>query len=480
MNQLYSAVYDALLSANPNLVDADIRAAQMTANILDYIDDDSQVTIYDTASSSFYGFERPCIYISELASRRVRDRNGDHASYAIELYKPYFEDEDPAKDRWQISIDYQVNTDVTIPITWSGSRRFHVIRIEDSVAALPVTFSDPQEPADTITRYKYDSSSYGRTPQVPSSLVIEPDCTISLQRLVSTQNGIREVTVDTIKVPAGWIADDGIARSLQRDISDYKCIRRLWADVGQVATPTLGSANTFVDATHPEIVQAHPANRPLGNIGELGMILRTSGYNVQSGATAADLLIDLRNPAFANLFQYLTVIDPWYYLRDPNETRIKGRINVNTAPWFVLAQLPWMQYGDKVPFEKARAIVDYRNINGLYKSIVGLMQVPQMFALASDSLDNLFSNIPSTPPIPLGPDFTYDTARDDFEERDLIFTRISNLITVRSDIFTAYILVRLGLDGPQKRVIAILDRSLVTTPSNNVRIIAIQPVPDPR
>jgi hypothetical protein len=94
--------------------------------------------------------------------------------------------------------------------------------------------------------------------------------------------------------------------------------------------------------------------------------------------------------------------------------------------------------------------------------------------LASDGVDNLHSTIPR------GPDLTDDTARDDFEERDLIFTRISNLVTVRSDVFTAYILVRLGADGPQKRVIAILDRSLVASPSDNLRVLALHPVPDPR
>ena len=71
-----------------------------------------------------------------------------------------------------------------------------------------------------------------------------------------------------------------------------------------------------------------------------------------------------------------------------------------------------------------------------------------------------------------------DGGSDIFELRDAIFTRISNLITVRSDVFTAYILVRIGPNGPQKRVIAILDRSEV--PKKPVKIIAIQPVPDPR
>jgi hypothetical protein len=79
------------------------------------------------------------------------------------------------------------------------------------------------------------------------------------------------------------------------------------------------------------------------------------------------------------------------------------------------------------------------------------------------------------------PDLTPgDGAPDDFEERDVIFARISNLVTVRSDVFTAYILVRIGTDGPQKRVMAILDRSNVYLPTDKVRVVALHPVPDPR
>ncbi|MGD8787559.1 MAG: hypothetical protein PVJ60_09065, partial [Phycisphaerales bacterium] len=69
---------------------------------------------------------------------------------------------------------------------------------------------------------------------------------------------------------------------------------------------------------------------------------------------------------------------------------------------------------------------------------------------------------------------------DDFEERDVIFARISNLITVRSDVFTAYILVRIGVDGPQRRVMAIFDRSQVNSPGDRVKILALHPVPDTR
>jgi hypothetical protein len=94
-----------------------------------------------------------------------------------------------------------------------------------------------------------------------------------------------------------------------------------------------------------------------------------------------------------------------------------------------------------------------------------------------------YANDPSYATVDLAgyPDLTPgDGAVSDFEEWDVIFSRISNIATVRSDVFTAYILVRIGADGPQKRVLVILDRSRVTSPGGKVRILALHPVPDPR
>jgi hypothetical protein len=130
-------------------------------------------------------------------------------------------------------------------------------------------------------------------------------------------------------------------------------------------------------------------------------------------------------------------------------------------------------------YDLARAIVDKRETRGGYKSIGELM------ADANGSTDNIgyygsqsFATISSISPVLMTPN---DPNNDDvFEKRDLIFARISNLVTVRSDVFTAYILVRIGQNGPQKRVIAILDRSAVTPSGGKVKIIAVQPVPDTR
>ena len=66
------------------------------------------------------------------------------------------------------------------------------------------------------------------------------------------------------------------------------------------------------------------------------------------------------------------------------------------------------------------------------------------------------------------------------KQRDQMFTRLADLATVRSDVFTAYILVRLGVNGPQKRLLAVLDRSRVDDAQDRIRILALQPVPESR
>ncbi len=85
--------------------------------------------------------------------------------------------------------------------------------------------------------------------------------------------------------------------------------------------------------------------------------------------------------------------------------------------------------------------------------------------------------------------------RGDFEERDWILSRLSNIFTVRSDTFTAYIALRIGPPrviphtDPTRRVIdvdadrryiAIFDRSEVDEPDESPRLVALHPVPDAR
>ncbi|MHC4483213.1 MAG: hypothetical protein ACYSW4_06660, partial [Planctomycetota bacterium] len=295
-----------------------------------------------------------------------------------------------------------------------------------------------------------------------------------------------------------------------RDIKPHKCIGRRWASAADAGSMTsLGRDNVF-PFPNPDanMIQAHPANKAFTNIGEVGMVFRYPaycetglphpppiiGYGLDAD-TEPEVRVDLANPGYQRVFNYLTVFDPssdWIdndgdgYLNetDLNETpelKVPGRININTAPWYVIGQLPWMQYtaaGNS--YNRAQDVVIDRDLNGPYRSIGEVMRVPAMQDLALDASDNLNSDVVSP-----GPDFTDDSALNDFEERDSVFARISNLVTVRSDVFTAYILVRLGTDGPQKRAIAILDRSDVYPDETGraigkVKVRALHPVHDPR
>ncbi len=268
----------------------------------------------------------------------------------------------------------------------------------------------------------------------------------------------------------------------------------------------------------PRILTLGHGTEPNSTIGQqLGTKVKSEEYLVR---------LDLQNPYHRNVFQYLTVFDPVSdYIDndadglgidlnsdgflditeiDIDEVKIPGRININTAPWYVLAQLPWMTndiaqaiiaYRDKLGIP-----VDFSGLNGRFTA-TGVTGIREQHGFASiGELNCVFTGLANysigqyavdTIDLPGFPDLTTDGPglgdgiEDDFEERDVIFSRISNLVSVRSDVFTAYILVRIGADGPQKRVVAILDRSgvsktNVSSPDGKVRIVALHYVPDPR
>jgi hypothetical protein len=527
---LRTAIKMGLWDADPNLrpVPVDALAAQITANIIDYRDDNSSVTrVVDINVAPHYGFERPCIYISEVAAAVKDVSPGTRSSYAIELHKPYFEDDIAGSGMWRLMIDSN-----TVPINWSGTRRFHVVRFEDPCAPLGVVdFNDPMEPTDPLPLFGYSKG----TPSVrdDSGVAFSAGSTILLQR--SAPGGF--ITVDSYTIPAanatsGWLTASvvGPALSIQRDISLHKCIRRLWGTAAAPNDPNLGQLNTYIDssALGRIQVQAHPYLDPaiytdrfgrvgFKNIGEIGMVFDVNAYNIPVGSTEADLRLDLQKNRYARILSYLIVLDPSDHGHPAEEKRVKGRININTAPSYVLEQLPWMD--SKV----SQAVVAYRDKLELLPDIVdySVGRAKGMWDLDSKSPPPIwvreepgFANISELlnvthdlagkgPPFydslydirkhgrdkldeTAFPDLTRrDGAVDDFEERDLIFHRISNLVTVRSDVFTAYILVRIGADGPQRRMIAILDRSGVfprsTAPytSGKVKVRALHQVPDP-
>jgi hypothetical protein len=443
----------ALIEGGMPVANADSNAAQIAANLIDYRDDNNDITVVsDSAGILHFGFERPCIYISEIAANFTIDASNKlHTSYAIELYNPYYGIDLINPAEWQIQITLYPPIGLT---TWQGDSRFHIIWDIDNLA--PLDYNHFTNPAPNVRTY--------------TGLSFAAYNTIALQRKFPDNSYI---TVDEVIIPPDF--PDGTTPQIysrQRDITLHKCIRRLW---NSSSTSALGNIPKYVDASS-DIIQAHPANKPFTNVGEIGQLFYAPTYHsggvgpdFTKSVTEPEMRIDLALPQYQQIFKYLTVIDPCGHgVQAVGESRIKGRININTAPWFVIAQLPWVSYQN---YDIARSIVNKREMRGGYKSIGELM------IDANSSNDNIGYYISNpVPPVLITPD---DPPNDDvFEKRDVIFARISNLVTVRSDVFTAYILVRIGQNGPQKRVIAILDRSEV--PAKPVKVIAIQSVPDPR
>ncbi|MGA2679836.1 MAG: helix-hairpin-helix domain-containing protein [Sedimentisphaerales bacterium] len=448
---------------DPNVYDAN----QIAVNLIDYIDTDSNVTYFQDPSTghNYYGFEQPCIYISQIAENFYQsvDVHGaitaTYHSYAIELFKP--NTGDPLPDaNWQLV----VGGNSPISISWSPNSYFLVIRYRDPTGNAPLDINNVNTVVDD---------------NIPGVSFVAGD-TIVLKREVTVNGSPFFLPVDEVNVPAadsatGWLIDsndNSSPHSIQRDITLNKCIRKLWSGI---LPPELGgSVSSRYVSFDTDMIQAHPTNKPFTNIGEIGQLFRTDANMIGPGDTEASVRLNIADPCVQNLFKYLTVIDP--APGDPNQTRIKGRININTAPWYVLAQLPWVSYHTQPNYNLAQAIVSNRDTYGAFKSTGELMRV----GIGNNDVNSIgyYQGKAVIPPGLLTPtDCNLDTG-DAFEERDVIFDRISNLITVRSDVFTAYILVRIGQNGPQKRVIAIFDRSEV--PAKKVKIVAIQSVPDPR
>jgi hypothetical protein len=466
---LYNALRAGLRDdTDPNAMRADELAAQLAVNIVDYRDTDTEVTILPVGPKTYYGFEAQP-FISEIAFK-ISSTNADNSSnnyFAIELYNP-FKVEIPLRDfRLELrdANDTAVKT-ITLPrYVISAEGRFVITNSsaassEFGLNNLMSTGSGAEDPNLVLAQYALVSDD-------PPAYALSERYRIVLRRITPSQ----QLYLDKQQTQDEWFTWDDV-----KDKSQFYCRNdNNWNIVYQDLLPasnTLGLVNGTNGLRHNyNIINSVGPLICAGDIGRVLTIAPSADPNDMIGVRLAPeppealIRVDLRNPVYTNIFQYLTVIDPTMYGLLAGETRIEGRININTAPWFVMAQLPWMEPA------AAQAIEAYRDtIAGPFKSIGGLMEVPQMDFYAIDGVD-----------LDRWPDLTpADGAVDDFEERDMIFSRISNLVTVRSDVFTAYVLVRIGLNGPQRRVVAIFDRSQVASASDKIKILAVCPVPDPR
>lgn len=477
-NLLYEALRRGFQDSEPNGTGTENSlAAQLTVNIIDLRDQNADVTILTSGSRTYYGFEAQP-FISEIgfiiSKTAADDPSNNH--FAIELYNPFDVDIPLSDVRLELRRE---NGEIVSTINLTGhviadGSRFVITNGFDAsnafgVAGLTSTGGGKEDPNLVLAEYDLVEGSD------PPAFVLREKYDIYLLRTILAA----DIYLDKQETQAPWFDPND-----SNDVEDfYGRPDTNWNIVYQDLVPepnnTLGGDNLLTaDRKNYNFYNFANATGTFVSIGDIARALTVGpspdpndmiGVRLAAEPPEELIRLNLQDPVFARIFNYLTVIDPVNHGHSEYETRIKGRININTAPWFVIAQLPWMQP------EIAQEIVAYRDtIAGAFEGTGALMQVPEMGYYAYDAA---YANLD----LNLLPDLTpSDGAVSDFEERDVIFARISNIITVRSDVFTAYILVRIGTDGPQKRVLAILDRSRVITPDDNLRIIALHAVPDPR
>jgi hypothetical protein len=360
--------------------------------------------------------------------------------------------------------------------------------------------------------------------------VFEPNMVVTLERFVDG-NYVEVDYVDTSALDPNWIVSDinvpkffGVMNSFERDISRRQTIRCIW-DFGlmELGGHSLGHNNNFNYTGDSFTIQTTEGD--FCNIGELGWLFNRPVYGSAACKNRYDeaalghpyregqLRVDLTDPNFQCLFQWFTAMETG----KADELRVAGRININTAPWYVMAQLPWVSndlarsigaYRDKLDISGDDG-PDYKQDSQLHpryydpnsrqdgsgnawklRENLGFASIGELTAVtnaessgersfniaacAMDGKDQIYF-----PDVRTNYRTRRDGAVDDLEERNMIFSRISDLVTVRSDLFTAYIVVRAGLDGPQKRVIGIFDRSeCLKGEAGKVKIKALWTVPD--
>jgi DNA uptake protein ComE-like DNA-binding protein len=473
LTDLYEAIESGLTTVVPDAERFSL-AAQMAINLWDfqdadhepgviYLSDVERTPVADTIPNAYYGFEvHP--YLSEVAFQLDPD-DANQVTVDIELYNPSLEA--LSLDELSLQVYDRVNGQVIYEMDLPKGNTL------DSNDVFVLTMASTG--ANAIEA--------ARMPVVSEKGVVTAYYDILLTRHVADANLCLDLFQEQAWSDTNDVFSDpnqpapGVWHCLARDTHGWQVAYQVYQYSTQHTPGQLNAGITVSDRSpftvlDPFTQRDAGLNRSvLRHIGQMGRLLSVGPKPDPNAVYATigqrltdpnqgveEVFVNLADVRFSNLFQYLTVLDPANYGLG-QETRVKGRININTAPWTVLQGLPGLDLGSDPNRAPEKTIVRYRELspNLAFKSVGDLMQVPGILALGQSNAGLL-----------------------NLEKRDEVFTRLADLATVRSDVFTAYIVVRMGVDGPQKRVLAVLDRSHVNDAEDNIRVLALQPVPESR
>ena len=384
----------------------DVERQQMAVNIIDFMDTNGTATTYNDGANTYYGVDKTP-YINEVEART----SGGRDKY-IELYNPY----DAAINivNWKIKLDGEATEIIlvgpTVPL-----RGYYVI---DETGA---------EGGDQT------DANVGNLDIGGEELILEDSNGNVMQRTDygSANNNQSRQLNDPRPIPLTASAADPWE----------------WTSTGRTA----GAENNNFDPTDGDdgwtaVTQASSffvANSRFPNKGYLGYIHRGKEWSsVRIGDTVAYPI------AYPNLLQYITITDPSRDNIDNDgdgstdttdtgsqsgdfdgpEYRIPGMINVNTASIQALQSLP--------------------NVDStIATAIQGSGSKP--FTSIGDMVDDVTQLTGALPK---------------WDEEETLRS-ISNLITIRSNVFTVYVTAQITNESmsnvfAEKRILAIVDRSV--------------------
>ena len=410
------------------------------------------------ADVTVYGYERQP-FISELYTDWIEaapvPEDSGCQTFAIELINPYHNPNGSINlEGWRIKIgDEEYDLDFNFEVPGASDGEPGRLVIWSSISGSAPAGGDIEIP-DTLT-----------DPGMGLRVMLSNADVVELQRPDPVNAG-QFITVDkTGQDQLTPLRMEGIHAS-KRDDTGWK-----FADLSSFMdddVPTLGAGNgVSLDAVDYQMPVADNL-KPVGTLGDFERVIffssetevasdpnsvsKTVTEYMASAAVEGDVRFDVEQRR--ELLDYISFLN-----RD--EGTLPGRINVNTATREVIraAIPPKVELWD--PNDLSADVVAYRDAGGTFADIMDLLNVPGFADMEADPNEQVGDLLKP----------------DDIEERDWILSSVSNIFTTRSDVFTAYILVRLGLDGPERRVIAIFDRSNVDSPMDKPRVIAVHPVP---
>ncbi len=486
------------------LQQAAFKAAQAAANLIDYLDDDNpaaqgpfyaarfgaqdnpdptfiteaiinemldeaglDIALYPELAFGLdpddivYGYERQpflseiyCQYDGSVPGGAVR-------AFAIELLNPY--DEPIRLDGWRFQFG-------SLPIPLDGQEYEVPARSGDEPGRLTIWRSQ------SIAMYPVQVTGDNVMYPSPEFLSLMRNQNLTLQR-PDPRNEDEYISVDRFRGNQLTQLFSDTYHSAKRDDTQWRFTNSEIAQEIWFSTPweaTLGQ-NNDIEGIFPQrkgyqlpvADDETPTDRLADFLKTMWVSNQKEGDNPQpitkqiaDAQDESDIRLDIQTAP--GLLDYLC------FLNRPEKGTLPGRININTAAKHVIAAAiaPQLVMADPDDEQNALVLAEQIVANRPYRRVSELLGMDAFRKFAEIEPEDITLGDPMI--------------HGDFEQRDWIVSRLANIFTVRSDVFTAYILVRLGPNGPERRMIAIFDRSQVVSPDDRPTLVALHPVPDPR